>query len=110
MPLFETTISKVENWTATKNVKKLFGALSSADAVVQRAAAEGLSRIRTPEVLQYCRANAMDTNPKVRWHITQILGLIGTSEAMKILETVEDPTDAIQKKLEMQKKLKDKKK
>jgi len=91
MGLFGPTAEKVENWTATGKVKKLIGCLKSDDAVIRRLASEGLAKVGGEEVLDYCRKNGQSTDTDVRWHITQILGMIGTSVAMEVLSTVEDP-------------------
>lgn len=95
MALFGPSPEKVEKWIAQGNVKKLIGALTSDDAVVRRLAAEGLGKIGGPKVLDYCRDNGTSTDQNVRWAITQILGMMGTPEAVKILESVRDPAEAI---------------
>jgi HEAT repeat protein len=94
MALFGASPEKVEKWIAKGNVKKLIGALTSEDAVIRRMTAEGLGKIGGPEVLEYCRENAVSSNQEIRWSITQILGIIGSPEAVKILETVRDPAEA----------------
>ena len=99
MALFKPTIEKVQVWASKGNVKKLIEALSSSDAAVQRFAVEGLGKIGGRETLEYCRQNATNKDPKVRWHVTQILGLLGSPEAVKILSTVDDPTVALEKSL-----------
>ncbi|MDP8223949.1 MAG: HEAT repeat domain-containing protein [Candidatus Lernaella stagnicola] len=90
MDLFEPTPGKVNAWAAKGNVKKLLGSLTSSDAVIRELSVEGLASIGSPEVLQYCRENADSADDIVRWDITRILGLIGTAEAIKILETVRE--------------------
>ena len=95
MALFGPTSEKVEKWVATGKINKLIGALQSSDAVIRRLAAEGLGKIGGPQVLDFCKENASSMDENVRWHITQILGLIGTPEAMKILETVQNPAEKI---------------
>ena len=102
MSLFGATPEKIEKWTAAGKVRKLIGALSSEDAVVRRMAAEGLGKIGSPAVLAYCRDNASSMEENVRWHITQILGIIGTPEAMKILENVQDPASKISMRIKKQ--------
>jgi HEAT repeat protein len=97
MSIFATTPDKIAKWVETRKVDKLVHALQSKDAVVCELATEGLAKIGGAEVLQYCRENARHSEQHMRWQITKILGLIGTPEAMKILETVEDPTDAIRR-------------
>jgi len=91
MPLFGTKLDDVLKWAAAKDVKKLVGALKAPDAIVRRKAVEELARIRNVEVMKYCQENAQHKDRNVRWHVTQILGLIGTPQAMKILEQTEDP-------------------
>jgi HEAT repeat protein len=100
MPLFGASHEKVEKWIADRNVKKLLDALKSDDATLRRSATEGLGRIRGPEVIAYCKNNAHHQDQNVRWNVTQILGLIGTPEAMKILAEVRDPTDEMVRKAE----------
>lgn len=95
MGLFGPTPEKVEKWVQARKVKKLIGALNSDDAIVVRMAAEGLGKVGGSEVLQYCKDNAANENKDVRWQITKILGLIGSPAAMEILGTVQDPIDAI---------------
>jgi HEAT repeat protein len=99
MSLLEPTAEKINKWTAERNVKKLLDALGAKDAAIQRLAVEGLSRVRGPEVFDYCRKNAKSEDRTVRWQVTQILGLIGTPDAMKILEAVDDPTEALEQTL-----------
>jgi len=97
MGLFSTTLEKVERWTGERNVKKLLGCLTSSDAAVRRAATEGLGKIGGPEVIEYCRKNAQNPDDKTRWHVTQVLGQIGSPEAMAILGTVKSPGDWTEK-------------
>jgi len=99
MALFGPTSEKIEKWAAAGNAKKLFSVLHSNDAVMRRAAIEGLAKVRGPEVFQYCRDNAHHPDQQVRWCVTQILGLIGTPEAMEILGTVLDPTDQMKRNI-----------
>ncbi len=91
MKIFAVTSDKVAKWTNDRNVDKLVGALTDKDPVIRRLAAEGMAQIRSREVLDYCRGNAQSMDQNVRWAITQILGLIGSTEAMSILSTVRDP-------------------
>ncbi|MBZ0270664.1 HEAT repeat domain-containing protein [bacterium] len=107
MALFGPTHEKIERWSAERNAKKLLGALSSDDSTIRRAAAEALGRIPSPEVLDYCRKRANSTDQNERWTVTQILGFIGTPEAMKILETVQDPNSLWDEKIRAAKHSKD---
>lgn len=90
MDLFGPTPEKVKAWTTQGNVKKLLGSLKSIDAVIRELSVEGLAAVGSPEVLQFCRENARSTDDTIRWDVTRILGLIGTAEAFKILETVQE--------------------
>jgi HEAT repeat protein len=95
MALMGVNTKKVGMWVEQRDVKKLLGALESDDIVIRRATAEGLAKIGGAEVLDFCRKNAVSPNKETRWQITQILGLIGTPEALKIMETVDDPIDQL---------------
>lgn len=97
MALFGPTPEKVAKWVDKKNVNKLIGALTSEDAMVRRKSAEGLGMIGGHEVLQFCKKNARNENKQVRWAITQILGMIGTPEAIQVMDSVMDPTDAVRR-------------
>lgn len=97
MSLFGPSPEKIEKWTEQKNASKLLSCLSSDDATMRRLAAEGLGKVGGPEVLEYCKSNARNSDHNVRWHISQILGLMGTPEAMKIMQDVMDPTEAIKR-------------
>ncbi|MCZ7582349.1 MAG: HEAT repeat domain-containing protein [Deltaproteobacteria bacterium] len=92
MSIFGVSAEKVEKWTQDGNAKKLLGALKSDDAVIRRLAAEGLAKVGGEDVLAYCKKNAQDPDKNVRWHITQILAMMGTPEAVRILAEVKDPT------------------
>jgi len=91
MKLFGPTTARVEKWIAARNVHKLIETLHDGDGVLRRRAAEGMADIRSTEVLDFCKENAQSDDKDIRWHITQILGLIGTPGAMKILATVHPP-------------------
>ena len=91
MKLFGPTASRVEKWISDRKVKKLVETLGCEDGALRRRAAEGMAEIRSAEVLQYCSDNAQNPDKDVRWHITQILGLIGTPPAMRILANVRPP-------------------
>lgn len=99
MALFATTPDKVQKWIDQGNAKKLIAALSSPDAVVRRLSAEGLGRIGGSEVMDYCKKNITNMDDTVRWHVTQILGLIGTPDAIKLMEMSGHPTDVIREKI-----------
>jgi HEAT repeat protein len=104
MGLFGPTLEKVEKWTAGGKVGKLLDALTSDDAVIRETAAQGLAQVGGPEVLAFCRENAHSDNDDLRWHITQVLGLMGTPEAIKILEGVMEPSEKIKRSIAKKKK------
>ncbi len=91
MKLFGPTASRVEKWIANRNVKKLIETLHDGDGALRRRAAEGMAEIRSAEVLEFCNENAQNPDKDLRWHVTQILGLMGTPGAMKILANVHPP-------------------
>jgi len=95
MGLFGPTPEKVEKWVSKGQVSKLISSLKSEDALIRRLASEGLAQIGGPEVMQFCKENARNSDEQLRWSVTQILGQMGTPEAMKLLGTVQDPSDAI---------------
>ena len=84
-------LEDIDKWASKGNVKKLIGALKSSDALIRRQTVKALSEIGGPQVIEFCRENARSSNEQMRWHVTQILGLIGSREAVKILDTVKDP-------------------
>ncbi len=91
MKLFGPTTSRVEKWIAGRNVKKLIETLYDGDGALRRRAAEGMAEIRSAEVLDFCSDNAQNPDKDIRWHVTQILGMMGTPVAMKILAKVHPP-------------------
>jgi len=91
MGLFGANPRKVEKWTESGNVTKLVKVLEASDIALRRMAIEGMAKIRDREVLDYCAMNAESPNETIRWNITQILGMIGSREAMEILASVKDP-------------------
>jgi len=91
MGLFGISPKKVEKWAAEGNVEKLLGVLNYSDAAIRRLAVTELSKMRSKEVMDFCRKNANSDDEQLRWQITQILGLNGTPEAIKILEGVKQP-------------------
>jgi HEAT repeat protein len=93
MPLFETTVGRVEKWTKQGDVKNLLKALKSDNGAVQQAAAEGLGKLGGNEVLDHCRSMANNPDQRQRWLVSLILGAIATPPAMEILASVEDPSD-----------------
>jgi HEAT repeat protein len=95
MSLFGVSAKKVSKWVEDRDTKKLFGALEADDIIIRQAAAQGLAKIGGPEVLDFCRANARSDKKEIRWQVTQILATIGTPEAAKIMDTVEDPVDSL---------------
>ena len=104
MGIFKPSVNQIEKWKEQKNVKKLLGGLSIQDYAIQQAAAEALSKIGGQEVLDYCKEKAKDFDPKIRWLISLILGGIGTPQAMKILGTVEDPTETLSQRIKTDRK------
>lgn len=93
--VFAATPDKVQKWAVERNVAKLSSALTEKDPVVRRLAAEAMAQIRGAEVLDFCKQNAHASDDNLRWSITQILGLIGTAEAMSILSDVRDPATRV---------------
>jgi HEAT repeat protein len=99
MGLFGASPEKIEKWTEKGNIKKLIGVLNSDDAALKRMASDAMGKIGGQDVLDYCKENSENADDKVRWHVTQILGNIGTKEAMDILSTVNDPLNKMTKRL-----------
>lgn len=95
MGFFDATPEKIEKWVSGGKVKKLIGCLTSNDAIIRRLATEGMARVGNKDVYQYCQTNATSDNEKIRWSITQMLGLMGTPQAIEILSKVQDPTSKI---------------